>query len=175
MRLIGNSEWPGVPPGLRSIFTRPCHAISVRPAARPSIQRDQLRFRGHQNAPSAFFLRNQLLRHHAASTIRTVIVLSLRLPEDDAFLGRNDEFRFARQIGKEVEQLLDVAIERDGGVDDAIIAKGFRRAEIAAADIEMVGFTHAPAVWSNSDLRLGRGIRLDNATFAIGQIGIRLV
>ena len=42
-----------------------------------------------------------------------------------------------RKVGEEVDKLLDVALECDGGVDESVVAKRFGGAEVASPHVDL--------------------------------------
>jgi len=106
-----------------------------------------------------------------ASTIRTLTVLSLTLPE----LMRSSEGAISSgcftKVGKKVHQLLDVTVKVDGGEDQPIVAIRFGRAELSAADIDLREFSHPPRDLQQGGLGLRRGICLALFIFGFGLYG----
>ena len=91
---------------------------------------------GFKTPPSPFFSGTSFFATTPASTIRTFIVFSFGIARRDAFFRRHHQFRLARQIGQKIHELFDMALERNRGVDEPVIAEYFRCAEVAAAHVD---------------------------------------
>src|SRR5579871_48092 len=85
-----------------------------------------------------FLFGHELLRHNSSEYDTHVDGLFPHSGSGDALFRRDDQLRFVGQIGEKIDQLLDMALEGEGCVDESIIAECFRSAEIAAAYVDVI-------------------------------------